>query len=247
VRQLAALFPGMGIGPEGQFEFRPGRAEPGAETVLGRRSGGDPARLEAIGQALQDLALHPATARHIAWKLAVHFVSDTPDPALVDHIAGRYAATGGDLRAVYAALLEHPAAWDGAAGNVKPGFDFLASACRALAVAPEVLGQMPARRLNALVMTPLRQMGQGWQRPNGPNGWPEEDAAWVTPQGLSARVRWAMAAPRRLCSELPDPRQFVTDALGPTAPEPVRFAARAAETRADAVGLVLASPAFQRR
>ena len=45
---------------------------------------------------------------------------------------------------------------------------------------------------------------------------------------------------------LPDPREFVETALGPDVPEAVRFAAKAAETRAEGVGLVLASPAFQR-
>ncbi len=247
VRQLAELFTGLGVGRGAEFAFRPGRAEPGAETVLGRSYGGDPARLDAVLQVLQDLALHPATAAHIARKLAVHFVSDRPDPALVDHIAARYRDTAGDLRAVYGAMLEHPAAWAEGPSNVKPPFDFIASSCRALAMPPEAVQAAPAKRMDRLILQPMRLMGQFWQRPNGPDGWPEEDAAWITPQGVSARVRWAMAVPRRLMPELPDPRVFVTEALGAAAPEPVRFAARAAETRAEAIGLVLSAPAFQRR
>ena len=47
--------------------------------------------------------------------------------------------------------------------------------------------------------------------------------------------------------DLPDPRAFVDQALGGYAPQSVRFAAGAAETRAEGVGLVLAAPAFQRR
>ncbi|GAA6199406.1 DUF1800 domain-containing protein [Aquicoccus sp. SU-CL01552] len=247
VRQLAELFTGLTIGRTGTREFRPGWAEPGEEVVLGRRYGGNPARLEAVQQALHDLAVHPATADHIARKLAVHFVSDAPDPGLVAHMAARFLATGGDLRAVYAAMLEHPAAWDDGPGNVKPPFDFIASACRALAVAPERIETAKESQVNRLILQPIRAMGQFWQRPTGPDGWPEADAAWITPQGLSARLRWAMAVPRRLLADLPDPRAFVDTALGAAAPEPVRFAARAAETRAEAVGLVLAAPAFQRR
>ena len=247
VRQLAELFTGLGVQRGTEFRFRPGRAEPGAETVLGRRYGGDPARLEPVLQALRDLAAHPATAAHIARKLAAHFVSDAPDPGLVDHMTVRYRATGGDLRAVYAAMLEHPAAWAAAPGNVKPPFDFVASASRALAVPPERLGPAARRQTNQLFGQPMRVMGQQWQRPGGPDGWPEADGAWITPQGLAARVRWAMAVPRRLMPELPDPRRFVDDALGAAAPEPVRFAAHAAETRAEAVGLILSAPAFQRR
>ncbi len=79
--------------------------------MLGASYGGDPARLEDIYAALDDLAVHPDTAGHIARKLAVHFVSDTPDAGLVEAMADAFAVTGGDLTAVYAAMLEHPAAW----------------------------------------------------------------------------------------------------------------------------------------
>ena len=90
VRQLAELFTGLTIDRSGAMAFRPGWAEPGEELVLGRRYGGNPARLEAVEQALHDLAVHPATADHVARKLAVHFVSDAPDPGLVAHMAARF-------------------------------------------------------------------------------------------------------------------------------------------------------------
>ncbi|MBV1897253.1 MAG: DUF1800 domain-containing protein, partial [Rhodobacteraceae bacterium] len=104
-------------------------------------------------------------------------------------------------------------------------------------------GQRPEPKL----ASPMRLMGQNWQKPQGPDGWPEEDVAWITPQGVSARLRWAMSVPQVLRPDLPDPRQFVVDALGAQAPETVQFVAASAESRADAIGLVLASPAFQRR
>jgi uncharacterized protein (DUF1800 family) len=248
VRQLAELFTGLSFKQGQGFEFRPERAEAGAETILGRSYGGDPASLDAIRAALDDIALHPVTARHIAWKLAVHFVSDQPDPALIDHVAARYQASGGDLMAVYAALLEHPAAWDVRLANVKPPADFIATTCRALAVTPERLnGDGRPRLIRRALQGPMAVMGQPWQKPGGPDGWPEEDADWITPQGLAARMRWAMAAPVLLRPDLPDPRAFVTTALGPFADERVLFAAQAAETREEAIGLILSAPAFQRR
>jgi uncharacterized protein (DUF1800 family) len=247
VRQLAELFTGLSFTPGEGFVFRPRQAEPGAETVLGRSYGGNPATLESIHAALEDIAAHPATARHVAWKLAVHFVADDPDPALVDHVAARYLASDGDLMAVYAALLEHPAAWDPRLANVKPPADFIASTCRALAVAPDRLGEKRLKLIRRVLLGPMAVMGQPWQKPGGPDGWPEEDGDWITPQGLAARMRWAMAAPALLRPDLPDPRAFVTTALGPFAGEPVQFAAKAAETREEAIGLVLSAPAFQRR
>lgn len=247
VRQLAELFTGLSYRNGQGFRFRTGFAEPGPETVLGRSYGGDGGALAPVLEALHDLASHPATARHIAGKLAVHFVSDRPDPALIDHVAARFLQSGGDLMAVYEALLQHPAAWTAAVGNVKPPFDFVASACRALAVRPERMQALTPRQMRRGLLRPLRLMGQPLLRPNGPDGWPEADSAWITPQGVSARLRWAVAAPQMLRPQLPDPRAFVLTALGTRAGPPVRFAAEAAESRPDAIGLVLAAPAFQRR
>lgn len=247
VRQFAELLTGMTLGPDLRFRFRPAWAEPGVETVLGREYGAGAPSPEAILAALRDLARHPATARHIARKLAVHFVADTPPEGLVGHLEQRFAETGGDLMAVYAALLEYPDAWLAGPGNVKPPADFVASAMRALAVKPDRVLKMAPRRLRMLLLGPMARMGQPWQTPAGPNGWPEEDAAWITPQGLAARLRWAMRAPALLRPDLPDPRDFVSRVLGPSPGKGVIFAAQAAETRAEAIGLVLASPAFQRR
>ncbi|OBY24312.1 DUF1800 domain-containing protein [Leisingera sp. JC1] len=247
VRQLAELFTGLSYNAKDGFMFRPGMAEPGAETVLEKAYGGGKPELGQVLSALRDLARHPATARHIAWKLAVHFTADVPDPDLVDHMAARYQSTGGDLMQVYAALLEHPAAWAPELRNVKPPFDFLASACRALAVPEARIARLRPGQLNRLLLAPLIPMGQRWGGGGGPDGWPEEDAAWITPHALAARLRWTMAAPRRLLQDLPDPRDFAEASLGSYANERVRFAARAAETRTEGVGLILSSPAFQRR
>lgn len=248
VRQLAELFTGLSFTAKSGFRFRSRFGEPGAETILGKSYGGDTARLAPVTEALQDLAVHPATARHIAGKLAVHFVSDTPDPALVGHVAARFTDTGGDLMAVYAALLEHPAAWAAAEPlNAKPPLDYIASACRALAVDPDHIRKLKLGALRRALVQPLKAMGQTLLTPTGPDGWPEDDSAWITPQSVSARLRWALAGPAVLSPDLPDPRGFVETALGRFASQTVRFAAGAAESRSDAIGLVLAAPAFQRR
>ncbi len=52
------------------------------QTVLGKayRDTG----VEQGRAVLTDLARHPATAKHIATKLARHFIADEPPPALVE-------------------------------------------------------------------------------------------------------------------------------------------------------------------
>ncbi len=246
VRELAELLTGLSFAPGRGFVFRPVFAEPGAETVLGKRYGGGPARLEDILEVVEDLARHPVTARHIAGKLAVHFVSDTPDPDLVDHMTAQYIASDGDLNVVYAAMLEHPAAWRTEPGNVKQPLDFIGSTLRALMIGPDhpIVGRRG--KMQALFRTPLDLMGQPWERPAGPDGWPESDAAWITPQRLAARLRWAWAAPSALAGQLPDPRDLLDVTVGPRADADLRFAVSAAADRTEGVALVLTSPAFQR-
>jgi uncharacterized protein (DUF1800 family) len=56
-----------------------------------------------------------------------------------------------------------------------------------------------------------------------------------------------MQAPERLVRPLPDPRSFLKAALGARAGEKLVWAVGAAESARDGVGLVLASPEFNRR
>lgn len=148
---------------------------------------------------------------------------------------------------IYEALLEHPSAWDTETPNVKWPVDFISSALRALAVPSDRIQALDEKQARKAFVGPMRTMGQMWQEPIGPDGWPEEDSNWITPQSLSARIRWAMEVPQTLMPALPDPREFAETALGSRANDVIRFAAASAESKPEAIGLVLASPAFQRR
>ncbi|MGK7754075.1 MULTISPECIES: DUF1800 domain-containing protein [unclassified Roseovarius] len=245
VRDLAKLLTGLAYLRRKGFVYRAGHAEPGPLAFMGRRYGDKVPELGRVMAVLEDLAAHPATAAHLARKMAVHFTGDAPDAGLVDAMAQAFRASDGRLPAMYAAMLEHPAAWAEDGGNVKQPLDFMASSLRALDVSERHLS-LKYRAVSRYFLNPLILMGQSWGAPPGPDGFPEDDAAWITPQRMAARLQWGMTVPFRLMRTLPDPRDFVEVALGPGAPEPVRFAARAAETRAEGVGLVLASPAFQR-
>lgn len=138
VRQLAELFTGLSFQVEKGFVFDKRLVEPGPETVLGQTYGGSGLDLEPVLQVLRDLARHPATADHIAWQLTVHFTRDQPDPILVADLSAAYRNSDGDLARVYAALLSHKLSWEAALRNVKPPFDYMASACRSLGVLPRV-------------------------------------------------------------------------------------------------------------
>src|SRR6266851_756459 len=80
----------------GEFTFNPRMHQPGAQTVIGKSypdSGFDQGRA-----VLATLAAHPATAKHVATKLARHFVADEPPPALVERLAKRFRDSQGNLK-----------------------------------------------------------------------------------------------------------------------------------------------------
>jgi uncharacterized protein (DUF1800 family) len=243
VRELAELLTGLAVAPDRGFVFDKRRAEPGAEVVLGVTYRGD--GLEPVLRALDDLAVRPETARHIARKLAVHFVADEPDADLVEALEAVFVETGGDLAAVSAALLAHPLAVQGT--KARQPFDLMVAGFRALGVTPDMIVALEMKPFKRLILDPLAAMGQPFQQAPGPDGWPEAEADWITPQGLAARIDWAMQAPERLVRPLPDPRAFLQVALGARAGKTLIWAVGAAESARDGVGLVLASPEFNRR
>ncbi|HLS68333.1 MAG TPA: DUF1800 domain-containing protein [Kiloniellales bacterium] len=248
VRELAELLTGLSYSPGSDGLFRRNRAEPGPETVLGRTYGDEgPAKLDDIRAVIRDLACHPATARHLARKLAVHFVADEPPPALVDRLAAVYEETEGDLAALYAELVRAPELLTHFHAKVRQPFDLLVAALRGLGVTGEELMALERKQQRAWLTTPMARMGQNWGRPPGPDGWPEAAEAWITAQGMAARIDWALRVPSRLCQELPDPRGLLEAALGETASAALRWAVPRAESRPEGVALVLASTDFNRR
>ncbi len=247
VTELAELLTGLTANEKTGTTFLENRAEPGVETVLGRDYGGQAASINDVHAVLDDLAKHPATAHQLARKLAQHFTSDTPDTGMIDAMAAAYLDAGSALMPMYDTMLNHPSAWDSFGQKVKQPIDFVASAFRALSLPTRSLERLNGAKLRGYIASPLSAMGQPLFRPGGPDGWPELAEDWITPQGLAARLQWSMAAPSAFYRSLPDPRAFLDTALADLADERVTFAAKSAETRREGVGLVLASPAFQRR
>ena len=248
VRELAELLTGLTLKRGEGFVFREDFAEPGGETVLGKIYGGRgrPDGLVAIDAALDDLALHPVTARHLATKLAVHFVSETAERALVDDLAATYLDSGGDLGAVTELLLTHPLAHAPELRNVKLPMEFFASVLRALGVEAEALTVLEPKRVQQMFTGQMLRMGQRWRVPRDPAGLPEEDDFWITPSALATRVNWSMRVPEQLVDRLPDPRELLTRVIADP-PKELVFAVGAAEARPEGVGIVFASPSFQRR
>lgn len=245
VTQMAKLLTGLTYVPTKGMVFDDRRAEPGAENVLGKTYPGD--GVEPVRAMLADLAARPETAAHIAGKLAVHFVSDTPDPDLVAAISAAYLASSGDLMACYGAMLQHPAAWGGTLEKVRQPYDLIAAALRALGATGAQVVKFDKAQLRTIISAPMGAMGQPFKLAKGPNGFPEEPEAWITPQGLAHRISWAMQVPERVAKPLPDPLTLVQTCLADQASADLLWAVERAEDQKQGVGLVLASADFNRR
>lgn len=244
VRQFAELLTGLRVGEKGFF-FDERAAEPGAETILGGIYGGATAKLSDIAGFLDDLAVHPDTAAHIARKLAVHFISEQPPQGLVDALTKTYRATDGDFMAVYKTLLEHPESANPMGAKAKWPTEFVISAVRALDIS-EDFSALTSREIRNSMQLPVQSMGMNIFRPSGPDGWSEAAADWITPPTLAARIEWAVEAAKAHGQDK-DPRQMLQDVLGDTASNELQVAVAGAESKWEGVALLLVSPEFNRR
>lgn len=218
----------------GRIRFAPALHEPGPQVVLGRRyadTGPDQARA-----VLRDLAHHPSTARHVTRRLVRHFLGDAAPPEVGRHLARVFSDTGGDLKAVTTALLDSPAAWELRPAKLRPPIELVLATAR-------LLGQPPAPPPPGRA---LRAMGQPFQAPASPAGWPEEDDAWAAPDAVKTRLDWARDLAARLPAGL-DARALLEQVFGPAASAETRRAVTRAADGRQAMVLLLMSPEYQRR
>jgi uncharacterized protein (DUF1800 family) len=220
---------------QGAFLYRAEVHEPGARTIFGRSY---PQNGEAQARAaLADFARSPKTSAHLARKIAVHFVADDPPPSLVRRLDGAYRESGGDLAHVARTLLASPDAWTPKPLKLKTPYEYLISAYRAVGYEP-----MDARKD---VLYPLGDLGQRPLAARQPNGWSDLAEDWAAPDAVIKRMAWA----RNFAGRHPpdDPGSLAFAVLGTRLRPATLQAVQRAETRPQALTLLLMSPEFQRR
>lgn len=235
VEALAAMLTGWTLEPSARrqppFAYRDDLHQPGAKRLLGIRYA-ERGRKEAE-RALVDLAHHPSTARHLATKLAVHFVDDQPPPAAVDALEQAWLDSQGWIPAVARALIELDAAWAVPLSKLKTPADLVTSTARAVGMAGG----------GRILLASLRSLGQLPFTAPSPAGWPDDSASWAGPDAVLGRVDWAQRTAGRATVS--------SDGLGPALLGPFYDRELAGvlrgRARTEQIALLLASPAFQRR
>jgi uncharacterized protein (DUF1800 family) len=223
------------LGEPGAFVFNANAHQPGAHRVMGKTyEANGVAQGEAV---LADIARHPSTANFIATKFARHFVADDPPPALVARLADVFTKTDGDLKAMSMALVDADEAWKTPLTKIRSPYEFLMATGRLLGRIPED----PGRYLGGLSV-----LGQPLWSPAGPNGFPDTNAAWAAPEGMKLRLDISAQVASRLADSI-DPRDLLELVAADAASPETRRTVERAETRQQALALLLMSPEFQRR
>ena len=215
------------------FAFDPRRHDDGPKTWLGQRV---PGRGQSQGEwALDQLARHPSTARHLATKLALYFVSDAPPADLIQAVADAFLQSDGDLRVTLRALFLHPrfVSPEVVGAKFKTPQRFVVTLLRAT-------GQNGRPELVEPVVQGLRALGQApftWPTPDGPK---TTRAAWLDPEALARRAEVAGRLAQRVNPQTSELLATLGEAIGPRT-----RAAVAAEPPRLQAALLLASPDFQ--
>jgi uncharacterized protein (DUF1800 family) len=186
---------------------------------------------------LADIARHPSTAKFIATKFVRHFVADDPPPALVARLADVFGKSDGDLKAFATALVDSEEAWKTPPTKMRSPYEFLVAVGRLLAQIP---GD-PGRYLGG-----LNVLGQPLWSPAGPNGFPDTNAAWAAPEGMKLRLDISAQIASRLADSI-DPRDLLELVAADAASVETRRTIERAESRQQALALLLMAPEFQRR
>ena len=186
VTEVAEVFTGWTIEKPKNgsgFRFEPRMHEPGDKIVLGHKvkENGEKEGLEV----LHLLARHPKTARFISQKLAMRFVSDDPQPALVDRMTQTFLKKHGDIREVLRTMLSSSEFWAPEAyrAKVKTPLEFVVSAVRASGAQVD-----DARTL----LGTLNTMGMPPYGMQPPTGYSMKADAWVNSSALLGRMNFAL-------------------------------------------------------
>ncbi|MGL9621133.1 DUF1800 domain-containing protein [Bradyrhizobium sp. U531] len=217
----------------GDFTFNPRLHEPGGQTVLGKRY--EQEDVEQGRAVLRDLAAHPATATHVATKLARHFVADEPPPALVEQMAKRFRDTDGDLKQVAIAMVSSDEAWRPPPAKLKRPSEWVVGMVRATGIT----------QVDPVLYTGGQQLlGEPLWRPSAPKGYPDDEASWI--DGVGRRLDIANNFAERI-SGMADPQAIIEDVFASQISSEVKQAVGRAESRQQALALLFMSADFQRR
>ena len=182
VRNSAYLMTGRTVGSNGMYQYNAKKHWVGPVKVLDfSHANADAAGGEQAGEEyLNYLATHPATATHLARKLAVRFVCDSPPQALIDRLAKSYLDNGTAIVPVLRTLFRSLEFWIATGLKTRRPLENVVATARVLGVQP---GTNVATAMDSLhfQVSVLGQAPMAWAEPDG---YPDVAGAWTSAAGM---------------------------------------------------------------
>jgi uncharacterized protein (DUF1800 family) len=182
VRNSAYLMTGRTVGSNGLYQYSAKKHWTGAIRILdfshqnGSAAGGEQAGEEYLAY----LATHPATANHLARKLAVRFVCDSPPQALIDRLAKSYLDSGTAIVPVLRTLFRSLEFWIATGLKTRRPLENVVATARVLGMQP---GTGVATAMDSLhfQVSVLGHAPLAWA---APDGYPDVATAWSSAAGM---------------------------------------------------------------
>jgi uncharacterized protein (DUF1800 family) len=186
-RQIARLQKQAGVPDDiesGDFYFNDRWHEKGPKFVLGQKV--DEGGMKDGLKVIDILVNSPATAKFIAKKLCVKFVSDHPSDALIGRVADAFHKSNGDIKTTLLAIFTDKEFFspENYHAKIKTPFELAISSIRALGAdtngSPAFLA----------MLNKLGEVPYGYQ---APTGYPDMAEDWVNTGALLERMNFAVA------------------------------------------------------
>lgn len=168
----------------GEFYFNERWHDKDPKLVLGQKV--DEGGIKDGLKVIDILVKHPSTAKFIARKLAVKFVSDNPTEALVGRVADAFQESNGDIKTTLRAIFTDKEffAAENYRAKIKTPFELAVSSVRALGADTNASPAFVA------MLTKLGEVPYGYQ---APTGYPDTAEDWVNTGALLERLNFAVA------------------------------------------------------
>jgi uncharacterized protein (DUF1800 family) len=175
----------IGTVVEGDFVFRADQHDIQPKTALGTLypyGGGYDEALDIFNV----VSHHPSTAKHIAHKLCVRFVCDSPSVQLVNAVSQVFMRSEGDIKEVMKAIISSDDFWkkEYRTAKIKSPFELVIGAFRVLNAEVK-----PTKQLYDI----MQSMGQPMYSAQAPTGFGDISQTWVNSGTLLYRMNFGIA------------------------------------------------------